>query len=222
MNPKIGICSIIALCFLTTYIFGGVGDGGVNDSTVTRRFTHSLTQPAYVGSFNASSMAGGDMLFSECYFFDMKVDAADTAYTRGIQNLSDTTFRGGKFLDLENYIGDWMRVLVYRGIAGSMNVSVEQAAFYDSTTFTGITGANYGYWQSHANLFGTSLTGVAGGGVAMDSFRVVFPIVRLRFIENAGAPANTDTFYFAGYIHRPVEQFSAPQGEYKQIGSKLR
>lgn len=164
----------------------------------------------------------GDVLFSERYLFDVSIDAQDTVFTRGLADVTnDDIWHGGKYLDMENFIGQTVHVLAYPPKVGTTVVAVivEQCAVYDSAAFgytSGTRGWNYGY-ENTKTMFGSGIAGNTTPVVVRDSFLVEYPIVRLRMIETGNA--NSGTFYLSYYVSRPDEQFSAPNGEYKRLNS---
>jgi len=190
------------------------GDGGFSDSTVSVRAVRGIGQDGKTKNLDAS---GGDLMFSQIINFDMAVDASETVYTRGIQNLYDSTFYGGKYLEMENFIGQYVYVLVYYPVSlCQVTLDIEQSAYYDSTTFTKQTGYNYGYIKTDELFPGTGgIVGLPDGDVGLDSFMVRFPVVRLKF--EAQLAVNSGTFYVSMYTYRPAEQFAAPNGEYKSV-----
>lgn len=182
------------------------GDGGVSDSLVSVRFSHGMNQSNNLTASYSSD--NGDLLYSRCYYFDMAVDSLDSAYTRG--TLGDTLS-----LYVEDFVGQWMHVLAYKSAAtDTVEITVEQSVFYDSTAFDTGTGWNYGY-QYIDTLFGGELISSTAGGVDVDSFFVNYPIVRLKF-RNLKAAAS-GAMLFALYTHRPDHQYAAPQGRYTRI-----
>jgi len=195
--------------------YGGVGEGGLEDSTVVVKFDRGMWQTGAISSYDASSKRGGNVLFSEAIYFDISVDVGGFAYTRGIEDLEDSVKHGGHWggraLNLENWVGEWMTLVCYKAEVGTLRVTVEQAPYYDSTFFSGITGANYGYYSSDT-LFDGSLEGGTGGGVEIDSFQIFLPIVRFVFGDLTGD--STNAFHFVGYHHR---EFPDPQGEFRKI-----
>jgi len=189
------------------------GDGGLLDSSVERKLRNSIGQDGAIGRFRSSSRHYyGDLLYSEAIYFSAWLDADCTIYTRGIKNLEDSTWWAAKYLDMEDYIGQWVTAVVYEGATGTIYIDVEQMTYPDSTLFWGDpathAGWNQGYYKTTA-LFGTGL--VMGGGVEIDSFQILLPVVRWMIREDVSAA--TDTFHVVWYVHRQVDEYGAPGGE---------
>jgi hypothetical protein len=203
------LCSILLIPFL---LFGAAGDGGRGDSTVVLRYDKGLSQDGDITNYNKSN---GDILYSRCIYFDMALNAAATVYSRGYENLYDSTWYGGKYLDLHEFIGQYVHVLVYTGVVvtNTIDMYIEQAPYYDSTMFatSGLPANwNYGYIQND-KIFSAGITGVAGGAVLQDSFIVKYPVVRSKFVETVGTDAS-GTFIVAWYMNTPDNIRSAPAG----------
>ena len=203
------VCSILLIPCL---LFGAAGDGGRSDSTIVLRYEKGLGQDGDITNYNKSQ---GDVLYSRCIDFDMAVGLSATVYTRGIENLFDSTFYGGKYLDMHEFIGQFVHVVVYAGIVttNTVDMYIEQGPFYDSTYFatTGLPANwNYGYIQND-QIFAAGITGVSGGVVMQDSFIVKYPIVRAKFVETQGTHAS-GTFKVAMYMRTPDNIRSAPAG----------
>ncbi len=208
---------LLVVVVFSASLLAAVGDGGLSDSTVTVVHRLGLSQAGSVGAFSDQA---GSVLYSSAFYFDMKVSANGTAYTRGLKRPSDTTFYGMKFLDFADYVGQIVHVLAFRGIAGDTLVMyVEEAIHYDSTLYAPIAGASYGYIRTDT-LFGNGIPVATGGGAVRDSFYVHFPIVRFMFRELDGA--ETDTVHFVIYAHRPNDQYAAPNGYFKPESEPMR